>query len=441
MLLTVHNNPKKSTLFGGVNGGVVIGGVDMGVLTDRTVRAAGKGRHTDGDGLMLEVEASGSKRWTLRFRMGAKRRDMGLGGYPEVSLADARRAAFEARLLIQTGRDPIEAREERKRAKACSPKQIPTFEHFANAVIEEMVGKTKNAKVAYQWRRHLGPAYCGPLLDRVVNEITVTDVAAVLRPVWNTKPEVARKLFPSIRKVFDLAKVTLRAEYDVSHFEHPAQWTDLKALGFDAPRKLSRGHWPSLPYKLAPVFIHELRKEYGIASVALEFLMLTVVRTDSCLSARWSDIDLKECVWHVPLVNLKDDKHRSERFRVPLSKRAGAILQFQKGLVGKNPLVFPGDHGGRLSDMSMVMTIRRMNKMKQRWVDPERENRAVVPHGMRATFRTWAEETTQFPEAVIEECLGHKVGTQVQRAYRRTDVLEQRRLLMEEWCKFIEPSS
>ena len=412
----------------------------MGLLTDRTVRAAGKGRHTDGDGLMLEVEASGSKRWTLRYRMGSNRRDMGLGGYPEVGLADARRAAFEARLLIQSGRDPIDARREQERAKAFAPKQIPTFEHFSKIVVQEMTSKTKNDKVAYQWRRHLGPAYCGPFLDRVVNEITVTDVAAVLRPVWNSKPEVARKLFPGIRRVFDLAKVVLKAEYGVSYFEHPAQWTDLKALGFDAPRKLSRGHWPSLPYKLASDFIYELRKERGSAPRALEFLILTAVRTDAVLSARWSDIDLKEGVWSIPLINLKDDKHRTEPFRVPLSKLALEILDAQMALTANGPetaVVFPASHGGRLSDMSMVMTIRRMNKNSPRWVDPKRDNKTIVPHGMRATFRVWAEEATDFAESTVEEALGHKIGSEVQRAYRRTDVLEQRRALMEAWAGFL----
>ncbi|HEY8162623.1 MAG TPA: Arm DNA-binding domain-containing protein [Methylocystis sp.] len=217
-------------------------------LTDRAVRTAGPGRHGDGDGLALVVSENGARKWVLRFQLHGKRRDMGLGSYPEISLAAARGAAASARAQIAQGLDPIAARESNRKAS----RPIPTFEQIAAEVIRDAQAKTANAKVAYQWERHLGPAYSGPLLSRPVNEITSLDVAAVLRPIWRTKPEVARKLYPAIRRVFEYARIRLRDDHGVT-FANPALWEDLRAMGFEAPAQLSRGRHPSLPYDQLPV--------------------------------------------------------------------------------------------------------------------------------------------------------------------------------------------
>src|SRR5277367_595213 len=175
----------------------------MARLTDRAVKTAGAGRYGDGDGLQLVVSDNGRRKWVLRFQLNGARRDMELGSYPAVSLSEARIAAADARKLIAQNVDPLDARAASRKAA----KPIPTFEEIAKIMIDEAQHKSTNAKVRYQWERHLGTAYSGPLLAHPVNEITTLDIAALLKPIWNAKPEVARKLYPAIRRVFEYARM------------------------------------------------------------------------------------------------------------------------------------------------------------------------------------------------------------------------------------------
>jgi integrase len=406
-------------------------------LTERTVQTAKTGRHSDGDGLHLVVGENGRKKWVLRYQVRGVRRDKGLGSYPEVGLKEARSRAGADRGLIAKGVDPIEE----QRAARKTSKPVPTFGDIAQLVITDAQGKSTNAKVRYQWERHLGPVYSGPLLARPVHEITTVDVAVVLRPVWRTKPEVARKLYPAIRRVFERARILLRDEHGISMADNPARWADLKAMGFDAPAQLSRGRHPSLPYSLVPEFMADLRARDAIAARALEFLILTNVRTDAVLKATWDQFALDQAVWTVPLVNLKDRTHRTEGFRVPLMERAIEIVrQMRQGQVSS--YVFPGQaHGKPLSNMALLTLLKRMNSGEKKWLDPASSGRPIAAHGFRATFRTWAEEVATVPHAVIEQAMGHQVGTQVERAYRRTDVLDKRRALMEAWTQWCEPNA
>jgi integrase len=263
------------------------------------------------------------------------------------------------------------------------------------------------------------------------------DVAAVLRPVWRSKPEVARKLYPAIRRVFEHARILLRDQHGIAMPDNPARWDDLKAMGFEPPAKLSKGNHPSLPYYQMPAFIAALRARDGIAARALEFLILTNVRTDAVLKAAWDEFDLDQAVWTVALANLKDRKHRKEGFRVPLVARAVEIIQhMHEGRISR--FVFPGRALGEpLSDRALLARLKRMNP---RWTDPV-SGRPITAHGFRATFRTWAEEVATVPHAVVEQAMGHQVGTQVERAYRRTDVLDKRRQLMEAWAQWCEPKA
>jgi integrase len=412
--------------------GTKCGIAGVGQLTDRAVRAAGAGRHGDGDGLHLVVTETGRRKWVLRYQLNGARHDMGLGSYPAVGLSDARIAAADARKLIARGIDPLDARlASRKAARA-----IPTFGEIAQLVIAAAQSKSANDKVRYQWERHLGPAYSGPLLPRPVNEITTLDVAAVLKPVWRSKPEVARKLYPAIRRVFEHARIVLRDEHGITMADNPARWDDLKAMGFEAPAKLSKGNHPSLPYSGAPAFFATLRARRAVAASALEFLILTNVRTDAVLKAAWEEFDFDQGIWTIPLANLKDRAHRKDGFRVPLSSRAIEIVrEMHTGRTSR--FVFPGQVRGKpLSNMALLTLLKRMNAGDEKtWLDPA-SGRGITAHGFRATFRTWAEEVATFPHAVIEQAMGHQVGTQVERAYRRTDVLEKRRELMEAWARF-----
>ena len=403
----------------------------MGKLNDRAVKAAAPGKHGDGDGLILLVSNSGSRSWVLRFQLAGKRRDMGLGSYPEIGLADAREAAREARKLAAKGIDPVLARAASRKAE----RKIPTFAEVAARVIEEAQRNSGNAKVRYQWARHLGPDYVTSLLPRPVTEITVTDVAAVLRTVWRDKPEVARKLLPAIRRVFELARIRVRDENDII-LENPARWDDLRAMGFEAPKQLTRGRHPSLNYSEMPEFMAALRQRDAIAARMLEFQILTNVRAGAARAMQWDEVDFDAALWLVPVASLKDKAHRTEAFRVPLSSRALEILRdMQK--IRVNDLVFPSPRGKVFSDMATGILLKRMSKERP-WID-KTDGRPIVAHGFRASFRTWAEEAVAFPHHTIEEAMGHVVGGAVERAYRRTDLLAQRRELMTAWQNHCEP--
>jgi integrase len=418
----------------------------MARLTERGVQTAKPGRHSDGDGLYLVVSETGRKKWVLRYQVARVRKDKGLGAYPSVGLKDARERASEARKLVARGVDPIEA--QRTSRKAAKP--IPTFREIAKLVIEDAQSKSVNAKVRYQWERHLGPAYSGPLLDRPVHEITALDVSAVLRPVWRSKPEVARKLYPAIRRVFDRARVILRDEHAIGMLENPARWDDLKAMGFETPKELTKGNHPSLPHGQMPEFVAALRARKAMAALALELLILTNVRTNAVLQAKWPQFEFDKAIWKVPLVDLKDREHRKEPFEVPLAPRAMEIVrEMEKACI--SVYVFPGQRKAQpLSNMAFLMLLKRMNATpegerpdpdaKPRWHDPA-SGRAITAHGFRATFKTWAEEVATFPHAAIEHAMGHKVGGKVERAYTRTTLLDMRRKLMDAWGAYCEPSS
>jgi integrase len=403
----------------------------MRTLTELGVKSAKEGMHGDGDGLMLVVRESGKKSWLLRYQMKGVRRDMGLGRYREIGLKEARQKALDARRLVEGGSDPIEARRTARRAA----KPIPTFGEIAALVIADAQAKTTNEKVKYQWARHLGAAYSGSLLDRPVHEITTLDVAAALAPIWRTKPEVARKTYPAIRRVFDRARVILRDEHGIAMPRNPAEWSDLKALGFEAPRELSRGRHPSLPYDQVAEFIADLRGREAVTARALEVLILTNVRTDAVLKATWDQLDLDAALWTIPLASLKDAEHRTEPFRVPLSPRAVEIArEMERARISH--YLFPSMGGGHLSNMSLLTLLKRMSSGARKWLD--KDGRPITAHGFRATFKTWAEEVATVPHVVVEQAMGHQVGSKVERAYRRTDLLEKRRELMDAWANYCE---
>ena len=417
----------------------------MPKLTARKVETAKAGKHGDGGGLQLVVAEPGSGKWVFRFQLDGRPREMGLGAYPEMSLAHAREAAAEARRIKTSGRDPIATRDEVRKASAQAAKAVPTFGEIAPLVVADMQAASKNEKVRYQAARHLGAAYCGALLPRPVNEITTTEVASLLRPIWHEKPEVARKLYPAIRRVFDRARVILKADHGIVMPDNPAAWIDMKAHGFQKPKALSRGRHPSLPYDRTGAFMAALRKRDTVAARALEFLILTNARTDAVIGAEWSEIDGD--LWTIPLARLKDSQHRDEPFRIPLSPQVVALLKRVSPAASR--YIFPGQKPSRpLSNMALLSVVQRMNALATPkaeggqpaptpfWNDPK-TRRPIVPHGFRATFRTWAEETTPFPHATIEQAMGHSVGSEVERAYRRTDVFARRRGLMTAWADFV----
>jgi integrase len=398
----------------------------MARLSDTFVRSAKVGKYEDGDGLRLVVTGS-SKRWVLRYQVAGKRREMGLGVYPDVKIADARRMASEARAKVASGSDPIQARTAARKAET----PIPTFGEIAKLVIEAEEAKGRLPRYLSALRRHVGPASVGDWINRPVNSITSVDVLTLLTPIRKTRPEACRKIYPAIRKVFAHARIRLRDQNGIE-FTNPAHWEDLTAMGFAAPEKNTRGPYPSLHYSLMPELMDVLRNDETMAARMIELTILTNVRGDSVRRARAEDFDIEKKIWTIPADKLKDSKTRDGKaHRVPLTDRAVEIINEYWPESGKG-LLFPNEDCKPFSYAKMLDRLDRLNGKTARWTDPATGKKIVV-HGFRATFQTWAEETQSFTNNVIREAMGRVVGNQVDRVYRRTDLLDQRRALMENW--------
>lgn len=410
-----------------------------GKLTALGVKGLTKpGRYSDGDGLHLYVGTAGRRSWVLRYRFGAKRRDMGLGDYPGVSLKEARERAAAARAHLKAGRDPLDAR--REAAAEGEQARTRTFRAAAEALLADKERGWRNAKHRAQWRTTLETYAFSRLGDRPVADITTEDVLAVLRPVWERAPETGSRLRGRIEAVLDAAAASGWREGP-----NPARWKGHLAARLPKPRSVKRQrHHPALPYAEVGEFMHALGRRDGVAAKALAFAILTAARTGEVRGMRWGEIDLAERVWTVPGQRMKAGRAH----RVPLSPQAVAILTGQLPPDGSTPkpsaLVFPGERAGRpLSDMTLSAVVRRLNEeaaapdhpdAPPRWRDAE--GRAIVPHGFRSTFRDWAGETRAEPREVVERCLAHTIKDKTEAAYARGDLLERRRPLMDAWGEF-----
>jgi integrase len=370
------------------------------------------GRHADGGGLYLVVEPSGAKRWSFLFRQNGRLREMGLGGKSSVPLAMARDLAAGCRKVIATGGDPIANR----RHVVAS---VPTFGAFADRFLEAKAPGWRNAKHRAQWAMTL-TKYAAPLRSRPVDAILTEHVLAVLKSLWIQKPETASRLRGRIEQVLDAARAAGHRSG-----ENPARWKGHLDQLLPKPKKLSRGHHKAMLYGPVPSFVAKLVDRPGVASRALEFLILTATRTSETLGARWSEINLENRTWTVPMERMKAGREH----RVPLCDRALQILTEAKDF-GSNDFVFPGQRPKRpLSGMSMEMLLRRM-KVED-----------VTVHGFRSSFRDWAGDATSFPRELAEAALAHVVGDETEQAYRRSDALQKRRKLMDAWARFCGMSS
>lgn len=410
-----------------------------GKLTALGVKGLTKpGRYSDGDGLHLYIGAAGRRSWVLRYRFGAKRRDMGLGDYPGVSLKEARDRAEAARAHLKAGRDPLDARRDAEAAGADA--RTRTFRAAAEALLTDKERGWRNPKHRAQWRATLETHVYPRLGDRPVASLTTDDVLAVLRPVWERTPETGSRLRGRIEAVLDAA-----AASGWRDGPNPARWKGHLATRLPKARSVrAQRHHPALPYAELGDFMDALRKREGVAAKALAFTILTVARTGEVRGMRWREVDFAESVWTVPGERMKAGRAH----RVPLSPQAVAILTAQLPADGSKPkpsaLVFPGERAGKpLSDMTLSAVVRRMNDdaadpehpdAPPRWRDAE--GRAVVPHGFRSTFRDWAGETRAEPREVVERCLAHTIKDKAEAAYARSDLLERRRPLLAAWAAF-----
>ena len=377
-------------------------------LSARSVEAAARlGRHGDGHGLYLYVKPSGAKSWVQRLSVHGRTRDMGLGGYPLVSLAEARQAAFDNRKLARDGGDPLALKR-----KA----DVPTFEAAAAAVIELHRPGWRNAKHAAQWNATL-TEYAFPRLGALsVGAITTADVMGVLMPIWQAKPETARRVRQRIGAVM---KWSVAQGYRA---DNPAG----DAIGQALPRHNGNGrrHHRALPHGEVAAAIAAVRASgAGVATkLAFEFLILTAARSGEVRLAAWAEMDIDAAVWTVPAERMKSGREH----RVPLCARALAILAEARAIRDASGLVFPGTRGGKpLSENSLSKLMRDLGM-------------DAVPHGFRSSFRDWAAETSDAPHAVMEAALAHVVRDKVEAAYNRTDLFERRRMLMNRWAAYLD---
>ena len=368
------------------------------------------GRHADGEGLYLIVDAGGAKRWLFLFRWQTKLKEMGLGGLSGVSLAEARDKAQEARRVLASGRNPIEAR----RTALAAQDAVVTFGPFADALVDGIASGFRNEKHLAQWRMTL-TVYAAPLRDKPLDAIGTDDVLGVLTPLWQAKNETASRLRGRIERVLDAAKAKgLRTG------ENPARWRGHLDHLLPKRQKLTRGHQVAMPFAGVPAFLGGLRERRAVAALGLEFLILNASRSGEVLGARWAEIDREARVWTVPPERMKGGREH----RVPLSERALAILDAVEP-IRSGHYVFPGQKVGRpLSNMAFEMLLRRMEV-------------EVTTHGFRSSFRDWCGERTTFAREIAEAALAHVVGDQTERAYRRGDALERRRELMAAWADYL----
>ena len=391
-------------------------------------------------GLLLQIRTPPgsntptSRSWILRTRLGAERIHMGLGSYPTVGLAEAREMARKKLFDCREGVNPIQKRKAERSARLATQARAKTFKECAEAYLDTHLKAFSNLKHRKQWESTV-ETYVNPILgSRLVSSISMTDVLNVLeqqvfnaktkKPLgkfWETKTETAKRVQGRMKSIFDYAIVK---EYRTG--SNPAIWDGVLSTQLASPKKITIvKHHPAVPYADAPSFMRKLRKNQSISALALDFLVLTAVRSGSVRLAMWDEIDLDKKLWVIPPEHTKT----REEHRVPLSPQAIKVLKTVPKITGTR-LVFPSNKNKPLSDMALSQLMRGMRERG------EMKDHAV-PHGWRSTFRDWAAEMTDYPDEIRKVASGHTVGDAVKAAYQRTDLLDKRRKLMNEWGSYL----
>ena len=361
------------------------------------------GKYYDENGLILLVKATGAKSWVQRLTICGRRRDLGLGPYPLVTLGEARQAAYDNRKLALVGGDPRALRDKRA---------TPTFREAAATVIELHSPNWRNAKSVTAWESTL-KSYAYPKIgDMPVDAIEPADVTQCLLPIWNTKRETARKTRQRIATVMKWAIAEGHRK------DNPAG----DAIGAALPRVGHKTtHQRAMAHGEVAAALRKVRNCNAVTStkLAFEFLVLTACRSREVREAKWGEVDLDAGVWTVP----GDRTKTRNEHRVPLSRRAIAVLR-EAMIFRENDLVFPTATGRTMSDSTLSKLLRD-------------QGIGAVPHGFRSTFRDWCGEMTNAPREVAEAALGHKVGNVVEQAYARSDLFDKRRVLVESWARYV----
>lgn len=372
-----------------------------------------KGFHSDGGGLYLRVDDAGNRRWVFVFTRAGRRREMGLGSILTNPLAAAREEARQARIALGEGKCPISERRRRRGGDA------PTFGEFADQLVKTMRPSWKNPVHAAQWVRTV-EMECAALRSLRLPHIGTGDVLEALKPLWLAKPETARRSRGRIEFILDAAKARGHRPPDT---DNPARWRGHLDKLLPRRNKATKKQHPAVPYPKAKDFFADLRKAHGVAAAALEFTILTGSRSSEAALALKSEIDLAGAVWNIPPARMKTGKEH----RVPLSPRALEIAR-KFCAAGAGNYLFPGlvrDRG--LSNNAMRKQLQDLG-----WGE-------YTVHGFRSTFRDWAADRTTFAREIVEFCLAHVEGSEAEKAYWRSDVLDRRREVMNAWSQYCEP--
>jgi integrase len=366
-------------------------------------------------GLHLQVSPTGARSWILRVTVGSKRRDMGLGQFPAVTLALAREKARQARDLIEQGHDPILERERAQSKLKAEQANAITFEAAARAFMDAKSAEWSNPKHAAQWVSTL-TTYAFPIIGQLhVADVNQAHVMQILQPIWAAKTETASRLRGRIENVLDWAKAR-----GYRKDENPARWRGHLDKLLSAPEKTTKTiHHPAVPINDVSAFYAALQQRAGMAARALEFALLTATRSGEVRGATWGEVDLDAGLWTIPAERMKARKEH----RTPLSAPAIEILRTLPRIEGSE-FIFPAPRAGKLSDMSLTGVMRRMGL-------------EAVPHGLRSTFRDWTAERTSYPRDLAEKALAHTLESKVEAAYQRSDMLERRAHMMESWATFL----
>lgn len=383
-------------------------------------------------GLLLQVTPAEGKSWILKVTVGAKVREIGLGGYPSVTLSQARTLAREMRDKIRRGIDPVEERKSAKAALFVAQQRGLTFDAAVEKFLEQKLKELNNDKHGKQWRSTL-VTYASPAIGKMlVSEITVHDVQRMLEPIWMTITETATRVRSRVESVLDWATVK-------GHLtgENPARWKGNLETLMPKPNKVAqKAHQPAIAQKDAQRWFAALQMREGVSARALEFVALTAARSGEVRGAVWDEFDLVEKIWTVPAIRMKAGKEH----RVTLTDEAVALLNKMPRL-NSSPYVFAAPREGQLSDMALSAVMRRIHVDDVEhggsgFVD-NISKRPAVPHGLRSTFRVWVAEKTDYPSDMAEHALAHAVGNAVERAYLRSDMVEKRRGMMDAWDCFL----
>ena len=375
-----------------------------------------KGKYHDGKGLYISIPSQGRGKWSYRYRIDNKSREMGLGTFPEISIVDVRQKAEDTRRQILNKIDPIE---DKKKQEVLRNQQGKKFSYIADLYISaKKKEEWRNPKSEQQWQNTI-TSYAVPFLDKKpLIDINIDDIQELLLPIWSSKTETARRLQQRLFRIFGFAKIKKWYEKD-----NPALWKGGLQELMANPYKIHKvKSFASLQHKDISKFYHDISHLDTIAVYALKFLILTATRTKEVIEARFDEFDLEKKIWTIPEHKMK----AGVEHKVPLSDEAINIVNLMRQKHNHEYVFYNKATGNHISNGAMLVFLKK-----------QCPHLKITVHGFRATFRTWAEELGQYQHHAIEFCLAHQLPTKVEKSYLRTNLFEMRQIIMEDWQNYL----